>query len=132
MKNKKPGQGGSDLDQALLLSPTMKNLTHKPTEFQDTIQALEFKPVNDRGALKAFCTVHIGSLQINDCRIIQQPGQRAWLSMPSISYKNQYGTVSYRTLVEIKDKNLKDLISQTVLTEWEKFIKGGNNNGRKE
>lgn len=107
----------------------MNNFTNKLTEFQEGIQVLEFKSVSDRGALKAFCTVHIGHLQINDCRIIQQPGQRAWVAMPQISYKNEYGTVKYRSLVQIMDETLRNQITHIVLSEWEKFLKEGNNNG---
>lgn len=108
------------------------NFTDKPPKFQDVIQALDFKSVSDRGALKAFCTLHIGHLQINDCRIIQQPGQRAWVAMPQISYKNEYGTVKYRSLVQINDEALRNQITHIVLSEWEKFIKGGNTNGNNE
>lgn len=95
------------------------------------IEAFEFVPVENRGALKAFCNLKLGHVVINDCRIIQEPYKRPWVAMPQISYKNQYGTVKYRSLVQITDENLRIQITHIVLTEWEKFNKGGNRNGRK-
>lgn len=88
------------------------------------VEVLEIVPAENRGNLKAYCTVRIGEFVFNDCRIIRQEGQRAWFTFPQLSYRSQYGTQLYRTLITIRDKRLKDTVSQAVVSAWEKSTKG--------
>jgi hypothetical protein len=50
------------------------------------ISVVEIKPV-ERSNLKAFVTVEVNGIVIKDCRLVQQPGQAAWLSGPQVSYE---------------------------------------------
>ncbi len=92
------------------------------------IKVVEISPVENRGALRAFVNIRLGDLIINDCRIIQEPGKKAWFSFPVLSYKTQYGTIQYRTIVQISDEHLKNQISKAVLSAWEN--KNGESNGK--
>lgn len=42
-----------------------------------TIEIVALKPVKTTGNLKAFASIRLGGVVIHDCRIVQQPGQRA-------------------------------------------------------
>jgi len=92
---------------------------------QNEIKILSISPVENRGALKAFVNIQVDSFSIVDCRIVQDSGSKPWVSMPVLSYKNDQGTMCYKTLINIKDKNLKNEISRAVLLAWE------NNGGEK-
>ncbi|GEM_PF-973630 len=100
----------------------------QPLKGWGDIETLSITPVEGRGSLRAFVNIRIGDLIIHDCRIIQELGKKPWFSLPVLSYKNQYGTTQYRTLVQILDENLKNEISQVVLSTWEKTI--GDCNGK--
>lgn len=47
-----------------------------------SVTVLAVKPVKTPGNLRAFADVQIGPLVVTGCRIVQQPGQAAWVSMP--------------------------------------------------
>jgi DNA-binding cell septation regulator SpoVG len=74
----------------------------------------------ERGTLRAFVTVTLaGKLRIHSVRIVQQPGQAAWVSMPQNEVKSQEGGKSkYYPTVEVTDENLKRQISEAVLAAW--------------
>lgn len=47
-----------------------------------SVTCLQIRPVKTPGNLRAFADVQIGPLVVTGCRVIQQPGQAAWVSMP--------------------------------------------------
>ena len=47
-----------------------------------SVTVLSLKPVKTPGNLRALADLKIGPLIILGCRVIQQPGQRPWVSMP--------------------------------------------------
>ncbi len=94
---------------------------------REEIKIISISPVSDRGALKAFVEIQVGSFLITDCRIIQENGKRLWVSMPVLSYKNQHGSVCYKTLIRTNNENLKARISQAAIEAWEKNGTRGNN-----
>jgi DNA-binding cell septation regulator SpoVG len=115
--------GGQGSYQRQIRSDDMSGTYINPiTKYKgpQNIRVVEISPVQNRGALRAFVNLQLGGIVINDCRIIKEPGKNPWVSMPVLSYKNQFGTIQYRTLIEILDKNLKNEISKTVLEVWEK------------
>jgi len=79
--------------------------------------------VNNAGNLRAFCDVRIptagGDWVIRDCRIIQQTGQRAWFSLPVISWKNEMGEVCHKTILELPP-SIKRRIASAVLEVYYK------------
>jgi len=86
---------------------------------QNEIKILSISPVDNRGALKAFVNIQVGSFSIVDCRIVQDHDAKPWVSMPVLSYKNEQGSIRYKTLIQIINKNLKNEITQAVLRAWE-------------
>jgi DNA-binding cell septation regulator SpoVG len=54
------------------------------------------------GNLKALASVRIGpSLVVHKCRVIQQPGRRAWVGMPQERWEGTDGKPRYTALVEL-------------------------------
>lgn len=47
-----------------------------------SVTVIKVTPVPTPGNLRAFADVQIGPLVVTGCRVIQQPGQRPWVSMP--------------------------------------------------
>jgi len=86
---------------------------------QNEIKILSISPVENRGALKAFVNIQVGPFTIVDCRIVREHSAKPWVSMPVLSYKDDQGTIRYKTLIQISNKNLKNEISQAVLQAWE-------------
>ena len=78
----------------------------------------KIKRLTSNTPLKAFVSVSInGKLKIHDCRIVQQDGQDAWVSMPQGSYEGQDGKKKYYPIIEVSDA-LKQAIQDVVLAEW--------------
>ncbi len=65
----------------------------------ESIKVVEFNLLNNDRPLKAFASVQVGDWIVNDWRIVQQPGQRAWVSVPQTSWKDKEGKVQYRALL---------------------------------
>lgn len=80
------------------------------------------KPLANCGNLKGFATVKIGqdpaapTMIINGVRIVQQPGQQAWVSMPQTEKNGKYFNVVWVT------PDLKEAISSAVLGEYMKAM----------
>ena len=77
------------------------------------VRVLDVKPVEGHGNLRAFATIGVGPFIVHGCRVVQQPGQRAWVSMPQTKSGDRWWPV-----VEVEDRALKDAISETVLRAW--------------
>jgi DNA-binding cell septation regulator SpoVG len=89
-----------------------------------TVVVENIRPV-DAGNLKAFASIMLGGkVRINDVRVIQQPGQRAWVSMPARSYEKD-GQRKWAPIVELMDGPLKGQISNAVLEEFERLAYQG-------
>jgi DNA-binding cell septation regulator SpoVG len=71
----------------------------------------------DSGNLKAYVTVKIGEITIHDFRVIQQPNQRAYVSMPQRQYTTSDGQRGFRPLVDMPDA-LKQKVRDCVLAVW--------------
>ena len=79
------------------------------------------KPISNAGNLRAFATVNIADkLRISDVRIIAQPNQRPWVSMPSRAYEAN-GERKWAAIVELLDETLKKEVSDAVLAEFAKL-----------
>ncbi|MGH7963611.1 MAG: septation protein SpoVG family protein [Candidatus Binatia bacterium] len=81
------------------------------------VQVLAIKPLSNAGNLRAFASVKLGDIIIHDCRVVQQPGQRAWVSLPQCEYTRD-SEKKYAAIVELSD-TLKRELSHVVLTAWE-------------
>jgi DNA-binding cell septation regulator SpoVG len=69
------------------------------------------------GNLKAMASVQIGpALIVHKCRVIQQPGQKAWISMPQERWEGADGQPRYTALVELTG-SLKTRVEAVILQE---------------
>jgi DNA-binding cell septation regulator SpoVG len=66
------------------------------------------------GNLKGFAVVEIGPWTIRGCRIIQQPGQRAYVALP----QEKAADGRFFPILQTADLNLKDAIQAAVLQAW--------------
>jgi DNA-binding cell septation regulator SpoVG len=82
------------------------------------IEVIEFLPINTKH-LRAFAAVKVGDWIIRDFRIVQQDGQRAWVSVPQVTWKDKSDRVRYKPLLEIPGE-LKQRIEVAILSAWEK------------
>jgi DNA-binding cell septation regulator SpoVG len=88
----------------------MPAVSSKPS----TIQVVEVTAIG-KGNLKAMASVRIGpSLIVHKCRIIQQPGQHAWVSMPQEAWTGSDGKAHYTALVELTG-DLRTRVEQAIL-----------------
>lgn len=72
-----------------------------------------------RGSLQAFATILLdGKMRINSLRIIKQPNQAAWVSLPQSEKLNEDGSKSYYPIIEV-EPDIKDAIQNAVLAAWE-------------
>ena len=92
-------------------------------EFQ-VIKVVEIRNLNDGRPLKAYVSVQVGDWIIYDWRIVKKDDQRAWVSVPQVSWKDTEGKVRYKALLSIPGE-LKQRIEVVILSAWEKEIKNG-------
>lgn len=82
---------------------------------------------NDR-PLKAFADIQLeNGWIIKDFRVIQQPGEKAYVVAPQASWRNREGGINFKILVTIPD-NSKWQLESAVLAAYqrEKERKGGS------
>ena len=84
------------------------------------IRAYNFKRV-EAGNLKAFCSVDIGGrIKLHGCRIVQQPEQLAWPSLPQSEWADSEGNRRFFPVVELP-KHVEHLVKKAILRGWEEF-----------
>lgn len=83
------------------------------------VKILGMRRLNDGRPLKAFVSVQIDGWTVNDFRIIQQNGQRAWVSPPQVSWKGDDGKLRYRPLLSMPPES-QQRIEVTILSAWHK------------
>jgi len=89
------------------------------------IEVLEVKPLSADGRpLRGFASVKVGDWIIHDWRIVQKPGERVWVSVPQVSWKDRTGTVRYRALLSISGE-LRQQIEVAILSAWKKEMHNG-------
>jgi DNA-binding cell septation regulator SpoVG len=93
-------------------------MTVEHSRDQHKVKIVALKPFPKAGNLRAFVSVRLGSVVVHDLRIVQQPGQKAWVSLPQKEYQ-QDGQKKYSAIVELSE-SLKREVSRLVLAEWER------------
>jgi DNA-binding cell septation regulator SpoVG len=48
------------------------------------LEVLAIRRLDKPGRVPAFVDVRLGGVTIKGCKVVQQPGQGAWLGMPSV------------------------------------------------
>jgi DNA-binding cell septation regulator SpoVG len=79
-----------------------------------TATVKELRPLSGAGNLKAFAVAEIGPWTIRGLRIIQQPGQRAYVALP----QEKTADGRYFPILQTNDTSLKDTIQAAVLQAW--------------
>lgn len=78
------------------------------------IQLLDVRRVQNAGNLKAFTTVRAGCFRFYGWRVIQQPGQRAWVSVP----QEQGRDGRWHNMIEVDNPAVLEQIRAAVLEAW--------------
>lgn len=95
-------------------------MTNNP--YLSKITVVKINPLN-QGNLKAFATIKLGNtMTISGCRVIQQPGQRAYVALPQT--KDDQG--KYWPVITADDPQFKEAVQEKVLDAWQ-----GDNGGRR-
>lgn len=85
--------------------------------FLSKISVTKVTPINNQGNLKAFASVKLGDvLTIHDCRVIQQPGQKAFVSLPQ---RKDEKTGKYYYIVYPENEQFKEAVQEKVLGAWQ-------------
>ncbi len=80
------------------------------------IRVVKIKKI-EKGALQAFVDVQIGQVQIKGFRVVKQPGQSAWVSVPQTEQVKN-GEKRYFNLIELPN-DLKRKVQDAILVAWE-------------
>ena len=84
------------------------------------IRAFNFKPL-EAGNLKAFCSVDIGGkITIHGCRVVQQPGQLAWASLPQNAWTDSEGKRRFYPVLEMPE-HVRHGVMKAILRAWQEF-----------
>lgn len=74
-------------------------------------------PSHQDGNVKAFATIQVGdALEIRDLKVIQQNGQRAWVSLPDRQRSDGKG---YAPIIKALDDRFKQAVDAAVLDAWQ-------------
>ena len=74
------------------------------------VTCLSVRAVQNPGNLRAFADVKIGPLVVTGCRVVQQPGQAAWVSMPQAQADDGRFFPCLRTDDDALRQNVKDRV----------------------
>ena len=90
------------------------------------IKILEFKFLDNGRPLKAFVDVEVNGWVIREFRVVQQNGQRAFVSPPQVSWKNpETGEIKYKTVLTIPPGQ-KQRIDTEILHAYQKELEKKN------
>ncbi len=88
---------------------------------QIRVSVSKFKPIENGGNLKAVCSVEIGDkLEIHGCRIVQQPEQLPWASLPQREWMDTEGKKRFYPVVELP-YHVEHQIKKAILRAREEF-----------
>ncbi len=82
------------------------------------VRVLRIQLLDGSGNLKAFADIQIGSIKVYGCRVVQQPGQRAWVAAPQREYTVD-GQRRWAPIVEW-NREIGALISSAVVEAYER------------
>lgn len=88
------------------------------------IELLDIRLSKKEGNVRAFLTIRIGGVTIKDCKVVQQPGQRAWASMPDRQYLDSSGSKRWTPIVELSAE-LRRRVCDYVAEYWSSNYPGG-------
>ena len=80
-----------------------------------SIRVTRIRPI-EKGNLKAFADVQIGEIEVRGFRVIQQPSQGAWVSVPQTEYTKD-NEKRYHNIVVLSE-DLKQKVDAEILRAW--------------
>lgn len=84
------------------------------------MKVIKIRLQNNDKPLKAFIDIQLSNgWIIKDFRVVQQPGQKAYVVAPQASWRNREGSINFKTLVTIPD-NSKWQLESAVLAAYQK------------
>lgn len=83
------------------------------------IELLDIRLSKKDGNVRAFMSIRIGGVTINNCKVVQQPGQKAWAAMPDREYTDSSGSKRYAPIVELSPE-LHRRVCDFVAEYWDK------------
>lgn len=86
------------------------------------IEVIKIKSI-EKGNFRGFADVQVGEIEIRGFRIIQQPGQDAWVSVPQTEYIKDDEKRYYNIIVLPDD--LKREVESAVLSAWRERTENG-------
>ena len=69
------------------------------------------------GDVRAFATIRLGGVTVHGTKIVQQPGQRAWVAMPDRQWLNDGSKKRWSPTVELNE-GLRQRVTARVLAKW--------------
>ena len=89
------------------------------------VKILDVRLQNNGKPLKAFADINLDGLVIRDFRIIQQPGQKAYVVAPQTAWKGQQGKPNFKPIISMPNA-VKWQIESAILTEYQRAKEGSN------
>jgi DNA-binding cell septation regulator SpoVG len=89
----------------------------KDNPYSGKVTVTAIRPCHQEGPVKAFANVKFGeAIEIFGAKVVQQPGQRAWVALPDRKSPDGNG---YFPVVKALDERLAEEISRVVLAAWQ-------------
>lgn len=92
-----------------------------------SVQVLRIAPVHNRGNLRAYADAQLatplGVFIFRRCRVIQQEGYRAYVSLPQEEWTGRDGKRGYTTLVTLPTP-LAEVLFEAILSAWQEVEHG--------
>jgi DNA-binding cell septation regulator SpoVG len=85
------------------------------------IEVTKIRHLQGRGNLRAFVSIRYSGLVLHGFRVIRQPGQRPYVSLPQQESKGKFYPI-----IQAEDNGLSDAIKATVLSAWTAENNGGS------
>jgi len=89
------------------------------------VKILDVRLQNNGKPLKAFVDIEFNGLVIRDFRIIQQPGQKAYIVSPQTTWKGPQGKSNFKSIISMPN-DIKWQVESAILTEFQKAKEGSN------
>ena len=88
----------------------------KPDAKLPKIRVVALRTLPD-GNVRAFVSVKIGPIVLHGFKVVQQPGQRAYVSLPQVEYNDASGKRRFSPLLELPD-TWKNALQVAILEHW--------------
>jgi hypothetical protein len=104
------------------------NVPNSEAENNDTASSTKIPVITirraDTGTVRTIEDVGVGpSLTPKECKVIQQPGQWAWVNPPSREWQGSDGKRHFSLLVELIG-SLRKRVDQAIVEAWERSKRG--------